>query len=64
VPAVGALVGNPVVPEDFKDGAAAGPHFTKVGSQKSVYLRFIVPVVISTIPADFLDSVGEVGAGI
>jgi hypothetical protein len=64
VPGVRALVSNAVVSEDLEDRASPSPNFTHVGIQKSVYLRFIVLVVISTIPTDGLDSMCEVRAGI
>jgi hypothetical protein len=64
VPGVCALVSNAVVSEDFEDRTPPSPNFTHVGIQKSVYLRFIVLVVISTMPTDGLDSVGEVRTGI
>ena len=38
------------------------PNFTHVGIQKSVYLRFIVLVVVSAIPTNGLDSPRDVGA--
>jgi hypothetical protein len=61
VPGVRSLVSNAVVSEDFEDRASPSPNLTHVGTQKSIYLRFIVPIVVSTIPADFLDSVREMG---
>jgi hypothetical protein len=64
MPGIRALVSNAVVSEDFEDRSPPSPNFTHVGIQKSVYLCFIVLVVISTTPTDGLDSVGEVRTGI
>jgi hypothetical protein len=64
MPGVRALVSNAVVSKDFEDRSPPSPNFTHVGIQKSIYLCFIVLVVVSTIPTDRLDSVGDVGAGI
>jgi hypothetical protein len=61
VPGVRTLVSNAVVSEDLVDRPPPSPNLTQVGTQKSMYLRFIIPIVVSTIPAYFLDSVREMG---